>query len=200
MVLAWGLLGADNLFWARRERATRDALGPVVAGRRRPPLVARVTLIVLLVAGVAVLEHEGGAPGFDAVRAAFGLVLLLAALVLHDWARRALGPYWSDVVTVRADHRIVAHGPYAFVRHPIYLALFAAVLGSVLVHPSLAIACLAGGFSIGLGLKIRSEERLLRATLGEAYTRYAATVPACVPHGATLLRVLKRLRPIGRPR
>ena len=83
-------------------------------------------------------------------------------------------------IAVRARHRVVEHGPYAAVRHPLYLALLLLAAGTVLVHTSLATACLLVGISAGTTLKIRIEERALRAALPD-YARYAAEVPALLP-------------------
>jgi protein-S-isoprenylcysteine O-methyltransferase Ste14 len=108
-------------------------------------------------------------------------VLLGGALVLHGWARRALGPMWSGVVQVRAQHPLVERGPYRLVRHPIYLAGLLLAAGTFLAHPSPATACLGAGFSVGVLVKARLEERALRSVLGHDYERYAARVPALVP-------------------
>ena len=84
-------------------------------------------------------------------------------------------------ITVRADQDVVTAGPYAHVRHPLYLAILLLTLGTVLAHPSAATACIALGLATGVAIKIPMEERALRATLGERYARYAARVPALVP-------------------
>src|SRR5207244_2896946 len=110
-----------------------------------------------------------------------GLGLGAGGVALHGWARRTLGPMWSGVVQVRAQHVLVERGPYRLVRHPIYLAGLLLAAGSFLAHPSPASACLGGGFAVGVVLKAWLEERALRGVLGEEYARYAARVPALIP-------------------
>jgi len=149
------------------------------------------------------LEALTGRLSFRPGRALAGLVLVAGGLVLHIRARRTLGPSWSGVVSVRSRH-IVERGPYAHLRHPIYLALLLLAAGSLLVHPSVATACLAGGLALGLALKIPLEERALRRALGVDYERYAARVPALLPlaglQGAlatAFVRLLSLLRARG---
>ncbi len=108
-------------------------------------------------------------------------MLAAGGVALHGWARRTLGPMWSGVVQVRAQHVLVERGPYRLVRHPIYLAGLLLAAGSFLAHPSPASACLGGGFAVGVVLKAWLEERALRGVLGDEYARYAARVPALIP-------------------
>jgi Isoprenylcysteine carboxyl methyltransferase (ICMT) family len=42
------------------------------------------------------------------------------------------GKYWSDRITLKADHRVIQSGPYAFVPHPIYSGILLALLGTVI--------------------------------------------------------------------
>jgi protein-S-isoprenylcysteine O-methyltransferase Ste14 len=153
VLLAAGWLGlvADGVWQTRREHAARAALGPLALQAWQPSV------------------------------AAAGLALVVAGAVLHGWARRTLGPMWSGVVQVRAQHVLVERGPYRLVRHPIYVAGLLLALGTLLAHPAPATACLAGGFSTGVLLKAWLEERALRAVLGKEYERYAARVPALIP-------------------
>ena len=181
LAAAWLVFALDSLWQARRARAARAALGPVVVRPWRASALAGAALVVATLAGAAALEALAGRFAFRAGLALAGLVLAAAGVALHAWARRALGPLWSGPIEVRARHRVVARGPYAHVRHPIYLAVLLLAAGTVLAHPSPATACLAWGLAVGLALKIRLEERTLRATLGADYERYAARVPALLP-------------------
>ena len=82
---------------------------------------------------------------------------------------------------LRARHPVVTRGPYALVRHPLYLGILLLAAGSALAHPSLAVVSAAAGLAAGIAYKIPGEERALRATCGDAYARYAAEVPALFP-------------------
>ena len=174
---AWIGLVADTVRVARRERGSR-----MRADAERPPRVARLAVLALLLAGAALLELRGGGRlGFHPVAAGAGVALAWTGVALHGRARRALGVRWSSAVGVPPGHQVVTHGPYAIVRHPLYLGVLLLAAGTVLVHPSAATLCVTGGLGAGMALKIPAEERALRAACGDAWMRYAADVPALVP-------------------
>jgi protein-S-isoprenylcysteine O-methyltransferase Ste14 len=50
-----------------------------------------------------------------------GFALGLASLGLRTWTHAALGRFWSAQLQLRAAHRLITSGPYARIRHPMYL-------------------------------------------------------------------------------
>ncbi len=185
----WALVALDNARRERREREARAAYGAVVAGLRRLPAPVRLLYLAATAAAVLFVERRTGRWAGTPLVTAAGVLLVAGGAALHLRARRALGALWSDVIAVRARHEVVDHGPYARVRHPIYLGILLLAAGTVCAHPSPATICVGLGTAAGVALKIPLEERALRRTLGEAYSRYAARVPALVP------RLLRRGRP-----
>jgi len=178
VVAAWIGLVADSLYVTRGERAR----GARPRGMGPASLAARVALAALLLAGAALLEHRtGGRLAFHPVAAGAGVVLAWAGVALHARARRALDVRWSSAVGAPPGHAVVTHGPYAIVRHPLYLGILLLAAGTVLAHTSAATICIAAGLAAGMARKIPAEERALRVACGEAWTRYAAAVPALVP-------------------
>ena len=118
---------------------------------------------------------------YDGAIRPLGLVLMLAGIVLVAWAYAALGPYWSGDITLRTDHRVIATGPFAFVRHPVYAGYLLGVFGGTLAlaDPVVAVAALA---SVPLMRgRALAEERFLEARLGDAYRAYRRRVPMFVP-------------------
>ena len=111
-----------------------------------------------------------------AVVLAFGSVLLLIAAI------RTLGKQWSLVARVVDSHALITSGPYAIVRHPIYLAMMGLLVatGVAFVTPA-GISAAVCVYVLGTVLRICVEERLLKAKLGESYRRYAQKVPAFLP-------------------
>jgi protein-S-isoprenylcysteine O-methyltransferase Ste14 len=70
-------------------------------------------------------------------------------------------------------------GPYAYCRHPMYLAMLAAFwVGPVMTFGRLEFATLS---TLYLLIGLRLEERNLRQELGPAYDLYCANVPMLVP-------------------
>lgn len=107
------------------------------------------------------------------------LALLLAALV-RTWATAYLG---SDVVYDKDLHseRVVADGPYRYVRNPLYLGtwlLTAAI--SVLMPPGGALFALVT-VTLLIVAWVLAEERKLIMERGEAYTAYLKKVPRFFP-------------------
>jgi len=179
---AWIGLAADNLRLSRHEQEARARLPPAVSGGPRASRATRLGVLAILIGGGMLLEHRsGGRLGFHPLAALAGIALAAAGLALHMRARRALGVLWSSAIAVRPGQPIVTRGPYAIVRHPIYLGVLLLAAGTVLAHPSVATICIAAGLAVGVAWKIPAEERTLRAAYGEAWARYAAGVPALLP-------------------
>jgi protein-S-isoprenylcysteine O-methyltransferase Ste14 len=110
-----------------------------------------------------------------------GLALLVAGLGVAVWARAYLGRNWSGTVSVKEGHELIRTGPYAYVRHPIYTGLLAAVLGTAIASGTVRAAL---GFLIilaALARKLRAEEVFMRETFPDEYPRYSAEVPALIP-------------------
>ena len=112
------------------------------------------------------------------------IVAMLASLsiALFVWASRTMGRNWSLVARTRDDHQLVQSGPFAWVRHPIYTALASFTLAIAVAYGHLSHLWIAAPvYALGTGLRVREEERLLRARFGTAYDAYAAQVKRFVP-------------------
>ena len=126
---------------------------------------------------------------FVGFSAALDAALLVAADVLAAlsvWllaaAVRTLGKEWSLTARLVEGHRLVTEGPYALVRHPIYTGMAGLLLATALTY-SHWLGLLMGVvlFTAGTVVRVRSEERLLRAAFGAEFDAYARRVPAVVP-------------------
>ena len=112
------------------------------------------------------------------------LVALLggAAVAIFIAATRAMGKNWSVVARTRSDHQLVRSGPFAVVRHPIYLALLLYLLSFGIAFGHFRQLAIALPFYLaGAIIRIRVEETLLRAQFGEEHARYVREVPAFIP-------------------
>src|SRR5215475_4608603 len=66
-------------------------------------------------------------------------VLTLLGVVVVVWARSTLGRNWSANVVLKEDHEIVARGPYAYVRHPMYSGLLLMMVGAVIFFANVVV-------------------------------------------------------------
>jgi protein-S-isoprenylcysteine O-methyltransferase Ste14 len=113
--------------------------------------------------------------------ATLGVVLGYAGLAFTVWARFAIADNWSNVVQVKHGHELVVHGPYRWVRHPIYAGLLLMFAGTALAvgewRAVLAVAIAVGAF----WRKLTIEENAMRGEFGDAYERYAEETRALIP-------------------
>jgi protein-S-isoprenylcysteine O-methyltransferase Ste14 len=106
------------------------------------------------------------------------LVLIMAGSVMSTCALLSLGRAFS--VTAQA-RRLVVTGPYAIVRHPLYLCEEISVLGIALAHLSIAAALIVLVQWMFQLRRMTNEETVIDAAFPE-YAAYAAKTPKIVPH------------------
>jgi protein-S-isoprenylcysteine O-methyltransferase Ste14 len=108
--------------------------------------------------------------------------LVLAGFVLRTWTLRVLGAFYSPIVEVRSDHRVVTRGPYRYVRHPGYLAGLMQSIGVGVAFSNLiGGACVAASWLGFFIPRIRDEEETLTAALGDDYREFCATRARLLP-------------------
>jgi protein-S-isoprenylcysteine O-methyltransferase Ste14 len=186
MTPPWEQHGANVAFWtlfavfAVGEYALRIRGGIRRSGRR----VERWSLAVVVAAVggglVAALRlADWNAADIRSARwplFAVGLLLMAAGLVIREWAILTLGRFFTVDVRVHPGQTVVDRGPYRWVRHPAYTGLLVFLLGiGVALTNWAALLMLALLPTIGLLVRIRSEERALLTGLGDDYRRFAET-------------------------
>jgi len=142
-------------------------------------LFRRRTIIPLPLALALLLVPEGLVRESTAVLVV-GVALVTAGEAVRLWGVRHIGA----ISRTRSDRLgpLVASGPFAFVRNPLYLGNVALWVGFAL---SAGLPWLAPVFVAVLAFQyhaiVRWEERLLEERLGVRYRRYAAQVPRWIP-------------------
>ena len=102
-----------------------------------------------------------------------GLAIYAIGCLLMAWALQVLGRnYQLGGSAPRATDRLVATGPYAAVRHPMYTAALAIALGLACLVQSGAVAVAFGIYLALILLLIPREEAGLRQAYGAAYDGY----------------------------
>lgn len=155
------------------------------ADDRRTSMTLQATLAALAVAPLitltlgAVLPFALPALHDSASVAAWGppMALALLGVGLRLWAMATLQDSFSRTLAVRAGQTTIVTGPYAFVRHPGYLANGVVLVCTTLVasaNGALAAAC-AATFAAAWHRRIAAEEALLSREL-PAYRAYTKLV------------------------
>jgi protein-S-isoprenylcysteine O-methyltransferase Ste14 len=141
-----------------------------------PPIIFVAAIAVSMVLHVLYPLPWVGQP-LSAILFVLGWLLIAAFVALNVWAIRAMRRAGTTVRPDRATDHLVADGPFAFSRNPLYLAGTVLVLGLGLVSGIvwfLPLAILAA-FMVQK-LAIEREERHLQARFGESYLEYARRV------------------------
>lgn len=177
-VIAGALLAAVSLFLARVFVWYRSPSLRVV----RRSTQSRVGVVVHAAAFVPIWIHARHPQRISDASALLAIVLTLISLPILLWAVVVLGSQWSVAGRINADHQLITTGPYRYLRHPIYTALFGFLLAAGLVFTTLPLLLLAVViYAVGTALRIRGEESLLREQFGARFEAYAARTPAVVP-------------------
>jgi protein-S-isoprenylcysteine O-methyltransferase Ste14 len=144
---------------------------------------------------------------------ATAVVILIGALIagvgaaLRVWGAAYLGPATVISREMKAD-RVMAHGPYRYVRNPLYLGLWCMVAAMALIMPPTGALFTILLLTIFLMRLILGEEAFLSAKLGEPYRVYLSNVPRLFPrlrttaaHGTCkpnwMRAVLAEVLPVG---
>lgn len=113
-----------------------------------------------------------------------GALLFFLGLGLTLWGRLSLGKMYFVSTTLGAqlyaDHRLVDQGPYAWVRHPMYLGILLTGLGGILLYRTWTFVFVALHF-VGLVFRARREEKALAAEFGEGWQEYCQRTPRFFP-------------------
>jgi len=111
-----------------------------------------------------------------------GLAIAAASALFAAWAMWSLGRSYGIRMDVFAGHTLKTDGPYALVRHPMYLGIVLFHIGASLVLES---PLLLGATALGVvpftAIRIGGEEKVLREAFGERYARYSERTPALIP-------------------
>ena len=111
-----------------------------------------------------------------------GLALAILCVPLIWWVFTSIGKNISETVLIKDGHELVTHGPYTWVRHPLYGGALVLLLSISLVFGDYIILgyTLAGILAFRL-LVIPAEEKQLLAAFGEEYECYQSRTGALLP-------------------
>ena len=111
-----------------------------------------------------------------------GAGFAILSVPLFWWVFSSIGKNISETVLTKNDHELVTHGPYSWVRHPLYGGALMLLLSISLVFGDWIILgyTLAGILAFRL-LVIPAEEKELLDVFGEDYECYQSQTRALLP-------------------
>ncbi len=109
------------------------------------------------------------------------LPILGAALWLFWYSHDKIGRYWSIRLELKTQHRLVTEGPYRYIRHPLYTALFLGYLGTVLALQSWSLVAWFPAFVVSYLLFAKEEEKVMELGFGESYRVYCRKTGMFLP-------------------
>jgi methyltransferase len=122
-----------ELWWAKQNEQRLFAAGAVQYGKAHLPLVVLLHAAWMLGMWILAYDHPVNP---------FYLVLIAVLQIARFWVLVSLGRRWTIRILVVPGERLVARGPYRFLRHPNYaivcgeIALVPLALGLPLTMPS----------------------------------------------------------------
>jgi protein-S-isoprenylcysteine O-methyltransferase Ste14 len=192
MMRGWiALYGLHALFWGvfvARALGGR-AKTPGGGAAEEAPREAKGARLVVALHGVAIGIMYFGigdalfarvAPSLFPGQQVAGAIVIVGAAGLALWSLLWFRS-WRLAAAVDGSHELATGGPFALVRHPIYLAMDLLAAGSFVWLPSALV--LAGVVAVALvgALRARMEERLLLEVFGDRYREYVRRTRGFLP-------------------
>lgn len=141
--------------------------------------IARGSRILLLIF-LATAALDAGRFGWSSMPVAvrvIGTAAVVTAIAVIWWCGAA-NHFLSDKTRIQSErgHTVVQHGPYRFVRHPLYASRIVLIIGTALTLGSWIALLPAVLNALLLVLRTSSEDRMLMTEL-PGYPKYAKHVP-----------------------
>jgi len=170
LAIGWYLIRYRYARRSRREKVVRTARGP----RESALLLISLTgLGILPLIFVATGIPKFASYPFHPIQGWLGLLFAIATLWMFRLTHKAIGRNWSVSLDVREGHRLVTHGIYSRVRHPMYSAFWLWAVAQALLLPNW-VAGFAGlvGFGTLFFGRVAREERMMLEMFGDSYRAY----------------------------
>jgi len=177
LLAAVGIGRLIELAISRRRQRALVALGAAEVWDPQFFVMVLLHTVILLGAGIEVVVLHRP---FVAPLAAVASLVFIGANAVRWWVIASLGRHWNVRVINSTGLGIVSSGPFAYVRHPNYAAVFVELLALPLIHTAWLTA-IAGSLAHVwvLSRRIRLEEPMLLAD--STYRSVMSRKPRFVP-------------------
>lgn len=182
----WGI-GCISYYIIRFPHQRRSRKTPVAnrLDRRRERTLMAVSFSGLfLVPLIYVLtdQPEFANYTFHAAQGWLGAVFLVGGMTLLYRTHRDLGRAWSITLEVRDQHKMITHGIYERLRHPMYASFWLWAISQAFLLPNW-VAGLSGlaGFGTLFFARVYREEDMMIEKFGEEYRSYMKRTHRLIP-------------------
>jgi protein-S-isoprenylcysteine O-methyltransferase Ste14 len=191
-VMFWTLLAAGvsmRSWFAFRVWRSGERIAADRAARAReglwPHVIAYAAVLLLIAVALQFCFHRESLRRFAYPAPIWlrwaGVCFGMASAALFAWTHVVLGRFWSPYLQLRPGHRIVATGPYARVRHPMYSAIIGWLISLGLVSANWIPLVLATLVAMNFRLRIEGEEKMMLQQFGEEYREYMKRTGRLLP-------------------
>ena len=111
-----------------------------------------------------------------------GLVFVILGFVLRQRSIIVLGEFFTLVISIQKNQKLIQDGPYKYIRHPSYTGLFLEIVGvGLFLSNWLAIIIILILLFPSLIYRISIEEKVLVKEFGNEYTSYQKRTKKLIP-------------------
>jgi methyltransferase len=161
LLLAVALLRIFELRVSSRHQQQMIAHG---ATKVSEPRFRWIVLLHIAVLAGAALEVVLLRRPFIPILATVMFLLFLASNAVRLWVVRTMGKHWNVQIMNSTGLGVVTSGPFRFVRHPNYAAIFVEIFSLPLIHTAWITALLGCvGFVVTISQRLAVEESVLFA-------------------------------------
>ena len=112
-----------------------------------------------------------------------GIAVMVAGIAFRQYAIAVLGRYFSGVLGVQKEQKVVESGPYRLIRHPSYTGVLIFLAGMGLALQSWAAVLVnITIFAVAYGYRMFVEEKVLISELGNNYVEYMKRTKRVIPY------------------
>jgi protein-S-isoprenylcysteine O-methyltransferase Ste14 len=125
-----------------------------------------VLLIILTIVSTLLFARDGigmyHTSSFYVISQWMGIILFSIGLLLRYFGSIALGKNFTRHVNVSSSMTLIEHGPYRYLRHPLYLGLFLITIAfPIYIGNYLVLLLLVPFLMIGMSYRMHIEEKAL---------------------------------------
>ena len=172
-----GLMRIGEVFLSRRNQRRLIAKGIAKIPESHFRWMVLFHICILISAGLEVILLRRP---FIPALAIGSFVLLVLATALRWWVIRTMSEHWNIQIMSSARLGVVVDGPFRWVRHPNYVAVFIELIALPLIHTAWLTALIgAGVHALILGRRIHVEESVLFAN--QTYAAAMGCKPRFLP-------------------